>query len=151
MDQSYTDSELAAAEQLEGYLAGLEQGALLPKEIATSDIALYRTARRLAVAKVQPRQLDFPLHKGSKLRSLALWLSPLPLVAAAILVYVNLAQPNTPVVSENDVSSDLAYVEQSDLELLALEQDLDQSLTEIDLLTSTDYIDQLWNAFSLLV
>jgi hypothetical protein len=77
------------------------------------------------------------------LRSLALWLSPLPLVAAAILVYVNLAQPNTPVVSKNDVSSDLAYVEQSDLELLALEQDLDQSLTEIDLLTSTDYIDQL--------
>ncbi len=143
MNQDYTDSELAAAEQLERYLAGLEQGELLPKEISTNDIALYRTARRLAVAKVQPRQLSFPLRKRSKLRSLVLWLSPLPLVAAAVLVYINLAQPNAPVVSGSEVSTDLAYVEQSDLELLALEQDLDQSLTEIDLLTSTDYIDQL--------
>jgi len=42
-----------------------------------------------------------------------------------------------------DVSTELAVIEQTEADLLVIEEELTTALNEIDLLTSTDYIDQL--------
>lgn len=141
MNQDYDSSELEQAERLERYLVNLEQGQLAPRDANQNDIALFKTARWFQASRVQPRTLKMPVSKPSwSLRRFALWLTPLPLVAAAAVVYVVTRQP---VSSGVDISGDLAIVDQTNNELLALQEDLDQSLAEIDLLTSTEYLDQL--------
>lgn len=136
----YTPTELAQANRLEAYLLGLESKQLVPPDITSDDITLYRTARKLATGTVQPRRLVLPAVRRWKLKSLALWLTPLPLVAIATVIYFNQVLPSQQTV---DISADLAAIEQDNNNLLAMEAELDQSLAEIDLLTSTDYIDQL--------
>lgn len=137
----YTPTELAQADRLEAYLDGLEKKQLVPTDVTAEDISLYRVARNFATQHVQPRILEMP-KKRSWWRSGVLWLSPVPLLAAAAFIFM--LYYRTPVVTNNaDISTELAAIDQIDNDLLSLQEELDDSLQEIDLLTSTDYIDQL--------
>ncbi len=141
MNQDYSPTELAQAERLEHYLSELAHKKIAPNDAAAEDSDLYRLARRLAVSTVQPRLLIQPTVKRFSLRKALFALTPLPLIAAAAVGYLMLRTDSTP--RAVDVSTDLAMIDDSTDDLLALERDLDQSLNEIDLLTSTDYLDQL--------
>lgn len=137
----HTPTELIQANRLEAYLAGLERKQLVPTDVTAEDIALYRMARNFATQHVQPRILEIPKQR-SWWRLGVLWLSPVPLLAAAAFIFMLYYRTPT-VTNDPDLSTELAVIDQIDNDLLALQVELDDSLQEIDLLTSTDYIDQL--------
>lgn len=138
-EDSFHPSELQQAERLEQYLQGLDQKNVVPADATPADVELYALARAFHAWKQQPDTLMPPVVSLRRrlLRRIASWAIPVPIMAAATVWF--LLWRTQPV----DVTAELATIAELDQELLAVETELSGTLDEIDLLTSTDYIDQL--------
>lgn len=136
----FTPTELQQAEALEQYLVSLGQGKLQPD--TEIDLSTQHLVRKLSTVTVSPRRLSFP----SKKKISWLWFVPLPITAVAgvitLFVFTTTNQTSQGG-SQIDLTDSLAEIDQTTNDLLALETELNASLSEIDALTTTDYLDQL--------
>ena len=147
--QPPTNSELRQADLLEQYLTNLAQGKIEPIQELEDDV--LRTARHLAIAKTVTPKLAMPTAQSKQSRRLWLWLIPLPLVAITGVIGFILLKPlniaNNTTTDATELATELdeidSTIDDTNTELLALENDLNNALDEIDALSSTDYIDNL--------
>lgn len=140
IQDTFTQQELAQAERLEQYLNNLEGKTVVMPDATAADVELCGMARQFHAWQAQLSRLAPPLKQHWSLKKILSWAIPLPVVATAAMWFVLWKTSSPPSL---DITTELAVIEQTDADLLAIEEELNTALSEIDLLTSTDYIDQL--------